>query len=56
MKNFIEMKMCTICPIATPAGQVYLALPVSLVECFTFFLLPDRPEEGEYLHTTYYLN
>ena len=56
MKNFIEIKTYAICPMPTPTGQIFLALPISLMECFTFFAHENKPEEGEYLNTTLYLN
>lgn len=56
MKNFIEIKTYSICPMPTPCGQVFLALPISLMECFTFFANEGRSDEGEYLNTTLFLN
>lgn len=56
MKNFIEIKTYSICPMPTPAGPIFLALPIFLMECFTFFAHEGKAEEGEYLNTTLYLN
>lgn len=57
MKNYIEVKTNSIHPIYAAGNMMYLLLPVSIMECFNFYLTPTSDEhEGEYLNTTIYLN
>jgi len=56
MQNFIELKTSSIHPIFTPQGWLCVIVPLSVVECFTFFLDDNSAERGEFLHTTLYLN
>ena len=56
MKNYIEVKTNSIHPIYASGSMMYLLLPVSIMECFNFYLNPTSEDEGEYLNTTIYLN
>jgi hypothetical protein len=56
MQNFIELKTSSIHPIFTPQGWQYVMVPISIVECFTFFLDDSNTDRGEFIHTTVYLN
>ena len=56
MNNYIEVKTNSIHPIYAAGSMMYLLLPVSIMECFNFYLTPTGDEEGEYLNTTIYLN
>lgn len=56
MKNFVELKTNSIHPIYTPNGWVYLLMPVSVVECFIFYLDPADEKGGSFQETTLCLN
>ena len=56
MKNYIEVKTNSIHPIYAAGNMTYLLLPVSIMECFNFYLNAASEDEGEYLNTTIYLN
>lgn len=56
MKNYIEVKTNSIHPIYAAGGMMYLLLPVSIMECFNFYLNSGSVDEGEYLNATIYLN
>jgi hypothetical protein len=56
MKNFIELKTNSIHPIYTPNGWIYLLMPVSVAECFLFYLDPTDEEGGSFQEATLCLN
>ncbi|MEO6916129.1 MAG: hypothetical protein ABI151_11130 [Chitinophagaceae bacterium] len=56
MQNYIEVKTNSIHPIYAAGSMMYLLLPVSIMECFNFYLTPGSEYEGEYLNNTIYLN